>query len=118
MTNRQRLLGLTIIAIVATAPCLFGGTQAGGTALVVLSTPAGALWTWGTNGDGQLGNTTTARRYAGSVSGFGTITPRSPMPRTSSRSTAPTSRGPRLTTPAVPAISAARAVSRHVNRSL
>jgi len=61
----RRLWVCACVALVAVAGVwhLGAGTQAGGAAFVVLNTPAGAVWTWGANGDGQLGNnTTTARR--------------------------------------------------------
>jgi hypothetical protein len=76
MTTRTWFLGaLAALLLAGGVLSVRGGTQAGGAAFVVVNTPSGVVWTWGQNGDGQLGNnSTTARRYAGSVSGVGTIT--------------------------------------------
>lgn len=77
MRTRHRV-SLAVLAAVALgfgAWRVMGGTQAGGLGHVILNTPAGAVWTWGNNSDGQLGdNTTTSRRLPGSVAGLGTIT--------------------------------------------
>jgi alpha-tubulin suppressor-like RCC1 family protein len=77
MAKRTWILGvgLTALAVVGGVLRVGGGTQAGGAGFVVLNTPAGAVWTWGANGDGQLGdNSTTQRKYPGPVSGMGTVT--------------------------------------------
>lgn len=77
MRTRHRV-SLAVLAAVALgfgAWRVMGGTQAGGLGHVILNTPAGAVWTWGNNSDGQLGdNSLTSRRYPGSVAGMGTIT--------------------------------------------
>lgn len=77
MRTRHRV-SLAVLAAVALgfgAWRVMGGTQAGGLGHVILNTPAGAVWTWGNNSDGQLGdNTNTSRRLPGSVAGLGTIT--------------------------------------------
>lgn len=79
MRTRQQtwlvsLLGFTVI-VGAGVWTVRAGSQAGGLGHVVLNTPAGAVWTWGQNPDGQLGSgNTTARRVPGAVSGVGTIT--------------------------------------------
>ena len=74
MSKRAWLICLTAMAVVAAAWGVRGGTQAGGSGFVVLNTPAGAVWTWGINSSGQLGdNTNTARRFPGAVSGMGTV---------------------------------------------
>ena len=77
MRTRHRV-SLAVLAAVALgfgAWRVMGGTQAGGLGHLILNTPAGAVWMWGNNSDGQLGdNTLTSRRYPGSVAGMGTIT--------------------------------------------
>ena len=73
----RRVCLLLVVALIAGAGMwtAHGGTQAGGTAFVILNTPAGVMWTWGANADGQLGdNSITGRRYAGAVTGTGAIT--------------------------------------------
>lgn len=74
MARRLSGYGLVVCVVLAWVWTAQGRTQAGGDGHVVLNTPAGAVWTWGYNSNGQLGdNTTTSRKFSGPVSGMGTI---------------------------------------------